>query len=61
MNLAGTVAALGADVAGFAVGDRVAGSMRTGVFAELAAVDAGQLRAVRQPCRWVAAAYPSAY
>ena len=42
-NLAGTVAAC-ADVIGF-VGDRVAGSVRTGAV-ELAAVDAGQLRAV---------------
>ena len=62
MNLAGTVAALGADVTGFAVGDRVAGSVRTGAFAELAAVDAGQLRAVPAALSLaVAAAYPSAY
>ena len=62
MNLAGTVATLGADVTGLAVGDRVAGSVRTGAFAEMAAVDAGQLRAVPAALSLaVAAAYPSAY
>ncbi len=44
MDLAGTVAALGPDTAGFAVGDAVAGSARLGSFAGYACVAAGQVR-----------------
>ena len=62
MNVAGVVTALGAHVTGFAVGDRVAGSAKTGGFAEFAAIDQSQLRIIPAAVSMsVAAAFPSAY
>lgn len=62
MNVAGEVTAVGAAVTGFQLGERVAGSAKTGGFAEFAVIDSDQLRhipaAVSMP---VAAAFPSAY
>ncbi|WP_083441798.1 NADPH:quinone oxidoreductase family protein [Nitriliruptor alkaliphilus] len=43
-DFAGTVAAVGPDVTGFAVGDRVHGMSRLGAFAELVAVPEGAVR-----------------
>ncbi len=62
MNVAGTIAAIGADVSGFAIGDRVAGALRTGAFAELAQLPASAAQIVPEAMSLdQAAAYPSAY
>ena len=55
-ELAGTVDALGADVTGFAVGERVMAQTGTGAFAEYACVPVAQLRRVPEPFSFAEAA-----
>lgn len=62
LDLAGEVAALGADVIGFDVGDAVVGGARLGGFAEYAVVEAAGLNPKPEALSFAeAAAYPAAY
>ncbi len=62
MDLAGVVDAVGPGVESLAVGQRVAGGVRTGAFAQYAAVDASSLHVAPERMSFAeAAAYPAAY
>jgi NADPH:quinone reductase len=62
MECAGTVAAVGVGVVGFAPGDRVVGGNKTGAFAEYAALPASGLTRIPENMGFAeAAAYPAAY
>ncbi|KCZ62394.1 hypothetical protein L53_12075 [Hyphomonas sp. L-53-1-40] len=62
MECAGTVAAIGVGVVGFAPGDRVVGGNKTGAFAEYAALPASGLTRIPENMGFAeAAAYPAAY
>ncbi len=62
MDLAGTVDAIGAGVAGFSLGQRVAGGAKTGAFADFAICPAANLHSIPEAMQTSsAAAYPAAY
>ncbi|MBC3209353.1 NAD(P)H-quinone oxidoreductase [Pseudomonas sp. SWRI111] len=62
LEVAGEVVALGADVSGFAVGDRVCALTNGGGYAEYCAVPAGQTLAIPDGMDWVqAAAIPETF
>ncbi|MBC3272846.1 NAD(P)H-quinone oxidoreductase [Pseudomonas sp. SWRI81] len=62
LEVAGEVVALGADVTGFAVGDRVCALTNGGGYAEYCAVPAGQTLAIPDGMDWVqAAAIPETF
>jgi NADPH2:quinone reductase len=62
LDLSGEVAALGADVIGFSVGDAVVGGARLGGFAEYAVLEAAGLNPKPKALSFAeAAAYPAAY
>ncbi len=62
MNLAGVIVACGENVAAWRVGQRVAGSVRTGAFARFAVMAAETAHAIPDTFTMAeAAAYPSAY
>ena len=62
MNFAGDIVEVGDSALGFSVGDRVAGSVRSGAFAQYLSAPASVLQRIPEAMTYAAAsAYPSAY